>query len=133
MKPQATQGSHVLIVEDQPELRETLAELLESEGYRTDTAANGQEALAHLRSHSPPQVILLDLQMPVMTGRTFRSEQEQSPVLAVIPVVVMSGEANLGEAAAAMHAAAHLSKPIDLEKLLFLLTRYCPKPGSGST
>lgn len=127
------QGSEVLIVEDQPDQRETLAELLQMAGYRTVTAANGQEALAHLRRAAPPQVILLDLQMPVMNGRTFRSEQEQSPALAVIPVVVVSGEADLGDVAAAMHAAGHLAKPVDMEKLLRLLTRYCQKPASDST
>jgi CheY-like chemotaxis protein len=131
MKPHEMQGSDVLIVEDQPDLRETLADLLELEGYRIDTAANGQEALAHLRRGTPPQVILLDLRMPVMDGPAFRSEQQQSPTLRVIPVVVVSGEANLDQEAAAMQAAGHLPKPIDVEKLLHL-ARYCHTPGQES-
>jgi CheY-like chemotaxis protein len=128
MTPQSPHGSDVLIVEDQPDLRESLADLLELEGYRVDTAANGQEALARLRGASPPQVILLDLRMPVMDGWAFRQEQQQSPALAVIPVVVVSGEADAGKEAAVLHAAGHLAKPIDLEKLLDLLTRYCRTP-----
>jgi two-component system chemotaxis response regulator CheY len=131
MEPQPPPGNDVLIVEDQPDLRESLADLLELQGYRVDTAANGQEALAHLRGASPPQVILLDLRMPVMDGWAFRHEQQQSPALAVIPVVVVSGEADVGKEARALHAAGHLVKPIDLEALLDLLTRYCQKPAEG--
>ena len=128
MEPQPLQGSDVLIVEDQPDLRESLADLLELEGYRVDTAANGQEALAHLHGASPPQVILLDLRMPVMDGWAFRHEQQQSAALAVIPVVLVSGEADISKAAAALHAVGHLAKPVEREKLLDLLTRYCQKP-----
>jgi CheY-like chemotaxis protein len=131
MEPQPPPRNDVLIVEDQPDLRETLADLLELHGYRGDTAGNGREALAHLRASSPPQVILLDLRMPVMDGWAFRHEQQQSPALAVIPVVVVSGEVDAGKEAAALHAAGHLAKPIDLEKLLDLLTRCCQKPAAG--
>lgn len=114
----------VLIVEDQPDLRETLADLLAMKGYRVATAANGQEALEQLRHSSPPHVILLDLRMPVMNGWSFRQEQQASPSLAVIPVVVLSGEADVEEAATTLQAAGHLTKPIDLDELFALLDRY---------
>jgi len=129
MDSQPPQGTDVLIVEDQPDLRDSLADLLEMEGYRVDTAANGQEALTHLQRSCPPHVILLDLRVPVMDGRAFRHEQERSPALALIPVVVLSGEADAGHQAAALNAAGRLTKPVDLQKLLDLLTRYCRAPG----
>jgi CheY-like chemotaxis protein len=124
-RPELPADEEVLIVEDQADLRETLADLLVLEGYRVATATNGQEALDHLRSHVPPQVILLDLRMPVMNGWTFLQEQQQSPALAPIPVVVISGEAQVADKAAALGAADHLTKPVDLTALFQLLERYC--------
>jgi two-component system, chemotaxis family, chemotaxis protein CheY len=114
----------VLIVEDQDDVRESLADLLMLEGYRVATAANGQEALAQLRSQPLPHVILLDLRMPVMDGRTFRKEQQGSPALAVIPVVVLSGEAEIQETAAALEAVGHLTKPVEIERLLTVVERF---------
>src|ERR1043166_8528969 len=64
MAPAPPPAPEVLIIEDQFDLRETLADLLELEGYRVQTAANGQEALDHLHRAARPQVILLDLRMP---------------------------------------------------------------------
>ena len=114
----------VLIVDDQLDMRETLAEILQLEGYRVATAANGQEALKQLRSQPLPHVILLDLRMPVMDGHTFRKEQQGTPALAVIPVVVISGEQDIAESAAALHAVGHLTKPIEIVQLLALVEQF---------
>lgn len=114
----------VLIVDDQPDVRETLADILELEGYRVATAANGKEALEQLRSQPLPHVILLDLRMPVMDGQTFRKAQQGAPALAVIPVVVISGEGDVGESAKALDAVGHLTKPFDIEQLLTIVERF---------
>jgi CheY-like chemotaxis protein len=121
-------GHDVLIVEDQADLRDSLADLLALEGYRVATAANGQEALTQLRTGSLPHMILLDLRMPVMDGAAFRREQQAAPAWALIPVVVISAEADLGVEATALNAAGQLTKPIDLPELLSLLERFSSGP-----
>ena len=90
----------VLIVDDDEALRETMAEALGDEGFTVACSAHGLDALKLLRSGLRPDVILLDLMMPVMDGWSFREQQSRDPALASIPVVVVT----------AAHA---LSKPID--------------------
>src|SRR5690606_10740757 len=91
----------ILIVEDDPEIREALVELLESEGYWVDCKINGQDALDYLQEEASPRgkglpsIILLDLMMPVMDGWRFRAEQQKDPVLNQVPIVVMSADSNL--------------------------------------
>jgi CheY-like chemotaxis protein len=116
----------ILIVEDDPDLRDTLADVLSYEGYPVVTAANGVEGLALLQSSPRPALILLDLMMPVMNGWQFRTAQLQDPVLASIPVAVVSAVDEAREHAEMLDAAAYLRKPIQIEKLLELVERYCP-------
>ena len=80
----------VLIVEDDSDLRDMMAELLGLEGFTAVTTANGREALASLQTTGHPGVILLDLMMPVMDGYEFLHTQRQDPRFAAIPVVVLS-------------------------------------------
>ena len=80
----------ILLVEDDRDQRESLAEVLEQEGYRVIQAANGQAALAALRDGSAPAVIVLDMIMPVMNGWQFCEVQKSDPALARIPVVALS-------------------------------------------
>ncbi|MBC7545053.1 MAG: response regulator, partial [Candidatus Sericytochromatia bacterium] len=90
---QASRGG-ILIVEDDIDIRETLAEILADEGYSVASAANGLDAISYLQTEAMPCVILLDLMMPVMSGWEFRAKQQQDPTLAGIPVVVLSGDGN---------------------------------------
>ncbi|HVR61940.1 MAG TPA: response regulator, partial [Polyangia bacterium] len=106
----------VLVIDDAKDVREMMAEILEDAGYRVATACHGADGLARLRSGLNPQVILLDLMMPIMNGWQFREEQRQDSALAPIPVVVVS--ANGAAKALAIDAAAVISKPIDVDKLL---------------
>src|SRR5687767_10378202 len=79
-------AQNILIVDDDAGMREMLALFLEDEGYRCENATNGLDALSRLRSSAaPPCVILLDLNMPVMTGWEFRQEQQRDSALAGIP------------------------------------------------
>jgi len=80
----------VLIVEDDEAMREIMAEALGDEGLAVSCSANGLDALKVLRSGLRPDVILLDLMMPVMDGWSFREEQSRDPSLASIPVVVVT-------------------------------------------
>jgi CheY-like chemotaxis protein len=81
----------VLIVDDDPDIREILAETLVDKGFDVATAANGLEALRLLRSMSvPPSVILLDLMMPVMDGYGFLEQRRRDPALASIPLAIVT-------------------------------------------
>jgi CheY-like chemotaxis protein len=114
----------VLIVEDDELTREMLAVILQAEGYRIDSVANGQEALAHLRTTAAPDLILLDLWMPVMNGWEFCAAQAEDPLLAAVPVVIISATPeDATEACRPLPAAAHLRKPITVEELLDVVRR----------
>ncbi len=118
-------GRHpVLVVDDDRDIRETLQELIEDEGYDVLTARHGAEALEKLRERRPG-LIVLDLFMPVMDGAEFRRRQLADPALAQVPVVVISAAAGLDERVAAMRAEDHFEKPIRLDDLLAAIARFC--------
>jgi CheY-like chemotaxis protein len=117
----------VLVVEDDLEIRESLMEILEENGYEPVGASNGSEGLDKLRtSEEPPCLILLDLMMPVMDGKMFRQEQLRRPELADIPVVVLSAYRNVAEETKDMHVASFLKKPMKLDDVLGVVRQYCP-------
>lgn len=120
----------VLLVEDDRDIREVVAQLLEHSACRVRTAAHGKEALAHLASGFIPDVILLDLRMPVMNGWSFRAEQVQRADLAAIPVILVSGAERLYEIGLMLEVAAIHPKPIVIPVLLELLDtfRRTPEP-----
>jgi len=113
----------VLIVEDDEDLREMMAQLLTLEGFQTATVANGREALEYLHNASKPDVILLDLMMPVMDGWEFRRQQQADPSIAPVPVIVLSA-LDQGRASN-LEATAFLKKPLDFDHLLTLVRAYC--------
>ena len=113
----------VLIVEDDEDLREMMAQMLTIEGFTTATAANGREALDYLHSTRKPHVILLDLMMPVMDGWEFRRQQKADPQIAPVPVIVLSALDQ--RRAAPVEAEAFLNKPLDFDRLLELVRDHC--------
>lgn len=114
----------VVVVDDDADIRDTLVDLLEYQGYSVVCAANGAEALELLR-RVRPELILLDLCMPVMSGEEFRCHQLEDPLLAAIPTVVMSAADRIYEKTAAMQVHETLAKPIPMERLLESVGRYC--------
>jgi len=114
-------GIRLLLVEDDSSIRLALTDLLEDEGFEVTTAINGREALHYLRHAPPPEVIVLDLMMPVMDGWEFRVEQRSDPTLAGIPLLAMS--ADLSAKARAIAADGYVRKPIDFPELLRQLHR----------
>lgn len=115
----------VLIIEDDDEIREILAEMLTDKGYPVITARNGVEGLTAMRSSLLPCVVLLDLMMPVMDGWALRREMLADPKLAQIPVVVVSGAADLESKASQLKAACVLTKPVKWPVLLDSVRAHC--------
>ena len=121
-------GRTVLIVDDDADVRDAIAEVLEDGNYRPLRAENGEIALQRLRAAAPmPCVILLDVMMPVMDGAEFRDRQRGDESLRAIPVIVLSAHAEGGRSAQRMHAQAFLKKPVDLVELLKAVERFCEK------
>lgn len=113
----------ILIVEDDADLREMMAQLLTLEGFKASTVANGREALEYLSQGDKPDVILLDLMMPVMDGWEFRRQQQARADVSKVPVIVLSA---LDQTRAAdVNAVAFLKKPLDFDRLLELVRQYC--------
>ena len=118
---------HILVVEDDFAIRETIFEVLDCEGFRVTCAANGAEALLRLdeafEAGDCPGLILLDLMMPVMDGWEFRQAQRRDPRLAAIPVIVLSAGAGMESRVAALAPAAFIPKPFELDHLLHTVQR----------
>jgi CheY-like chemotaxis protein len=115
---------HILVVEDDKDLRDSLCEALELEGYQVVCVENGQAALRYLATGSRPCLILLDLMMPVMDGWTFRKELLKDPSLAAIPVIVMT--AATPTRAGAIAAQVILHKPLHMGRVVDVVQEHCP-------
>jgi CheY-like chemotaxis protein len=119
-------NAKILVVEDESGQREALAEVLSRLGYEVQCAANGSEALDLMRhSESLPELILLDLMMPVMDGWEFRAAQRKDRALADVPVVVLSALDDTAKKSVQDGAAAFLSKPLRWQALLSVVERFC--------
>jgi CheY-like chemotaxis protein len=128
--PEATGGCRsILLVEDEPEIRSSLKEALEWEGYQVVSASNGREALDCLPNLVRPCLILLDLMMPVMNGWEFAKALEANDTLAAIPIVVVTAFADEAQRQK-IGTREVVRKPVDLDLLLRLVKRYCG-PCSG--
>lgn len=128
MASEGESARRVLVVEDDECTRESLGLVLQAEGYQVASATNGLEALSHLRCRPPPHCILLDLRMPVMDGLQFRRRQVEDPILAAIPVIVVTAERNLRAQVEGLHVHDYFQKPIEMDDLLAALRRVCWRP-----
>jgi CheY-like chemotaxis protein len=109
----------ILIVEDEPDGREALSELLQAKGYDVVCAENGKAALDEIATKKP-KLILLDLTMPVMDGNAFLDVARRRHLLENVAVIVTTAEPSPSTAG----AAAVVKKPIRLERLLSLIGRF---------
>lgn len=116
-------SKHVLIIDDERDIRETLQELLESEGHHITLASNGQDALNLLHSPSEEKfdLILLDLMMPVMSGIDFRLEQQKDPQLRQIPTYLMSASRNTQKVSSELELSGFINKPIEINELFSVI------------
>lgn len=116
----------ILVVEDDEGTSFGLSHFLETEGYNVLLAENGAVALEILKKHSLPQLILLDMMMPVMNGWQFASEFA-AKFDHRVPIVVMTAAADAEQRAIDIQASAWIEKPFDLDKLLGLIKEHMKK------
>ncbi len=118
-------SQQILIVEDDAALLEALGQVLIDEGYDLLSARDGLEAVNCLKKGNRPDVILLDLSMPVVNGWEFRMFQKRDPDLAQIPVILITAGGYTREEVAWLEPSALLPKPLDLPLLLSIIRRFC--------
>jgi len=117
----------ILVVDDQADLRQLAADLLSCNGYDVVQAGHGREAIAKLSEHSP-DLVVLDLNMPVMDGWQFRAEQLRLPDghLTEIPVLLLTGEDRSDDQIRTLKAAGFIKKPFDADELLHAIQTALP-------
>lgn len=117
---------HILLIEDEPSIRHSIARVLEIRGWAVTTAARGAEALEVMRSSDGIDVILLDLMMPDISGWEVRERQLEEELLPDVPVVILSGASgDLAEEQIALEAQEHLVKPVGPAELYEAVEPYC--------
>ncbi|HPI40972.1 MAG TPA: response regulator [Pseudobdellovibrionaceae bacterium] len=112
----------ILIVEDSLDLQRLLARLLQIEGYDINTANNGLSAFQQLeRSPSLPNLILLDIMMPVMDGYAFRNRQKKTRLFSKIPTLILSADENVSLNRLKISPKNFIKKPIEIDQLLWTI------------
>jgi CheY-like chemotaxis protein len=107
----------ILVVDDEPTIRELVADALREAGYRIDTAGNGAQALQTMQSRVP-HAIVLDLMMPQLDASGFVELARLNPRFASIPILVVTAAYGAHDAAAQIGASACLTKPFELDALV---------------
>jgi CheY-like chemotaxis protein len=110
----------ILIVDDEREIRESLEELFQDEGFEVVTAANGAEALAWLNEHDSPCAVILDLLLPIMSGQEVYREMQKSPRLQSIPVTIITSDPSRAPSGLLI-----MKKPMNVERLLTTVRQHC--------
>ncbi|GIW08504.1 MAG: hypothetical protein KatS3mg060_3309 [Dehalococcoidia bacterium] len=121
----------VLLVEDDASLRQTIRDVLELEGYRVLTAADGVDGL-DLLDREEPNVILLDLMMPRMNGYQFAESLAGRKPAVAIPIILLTADARAPDKAQQVGASAWLHKPFEIDELVSTVERACDDALSGS-
>jgi CheY-like chemotaxis protein len=118
------QGYTVLIADDEPEVVDLVQIVLETEGYRVQSASNGRKALDKI-AEQPPDLLLLDVMMPEMTGLMLLEHLRTEPAWTEIPVIMLSVVVTDPEVRMALEggATAYLSKPFEIRELVWLINR----------
>jgi two-component system cell cycle response regulator DivK len=123
---------HILIVEDQEDNRRILRDLLSSAGFALIEATTGEEGV-HLAAAHRPDLILMDVQMPVLDGHEATRRIKAQPDLRHIPIIIVTSYALSGDDAKARAAGAdaYVAKPFSPRELLATIRRFVPQPGGA--
>jgi len=117
-------NARILLIDDDPDIAAALTDLLTDQGHAVQSAPNGKEALVLLRAEPLPQLIFLDLTMPVMDGAQFRLAQLRDRRLSTVPVVLVSADRNLAARALELKVDGWLPKPTTAEQVLDAAERF---------
>lgn len=107
----------MLVVEDDERIQRLVQIVLKGEGYKVRQATNGRQALDMINDEAP-DLVLLDLMLPVLDGWALRERLKQKPATAAIPILVMSAVRNLPQTARELDVAGYLSKPFEIDDLI---------------
>jgi CheY-like chemotaxis protein len=124
-------AADVLVIDDDHDVRDSMADLLEHAGYHVGRAHSAEEALARLRAGYRPAVVLVNYEMPGMSGGDFIDECRADPALADIPVAVLSGFAGATLSEEDSRSFVSVTKPVDLTELVALVDSLAGQ-GSGA-
>ena len=127
-------AASILVIDDDLDIRNAIADVLTDEGYHTVTAADGARGLEFLRAQSSyPSLIILDLRMPGMDGQQVGEALRGDPKLKAIPIVLVSADANVKKVALELGAIGYLRKPMEMDLLLEIVATACAAtPGESS-
>ena len=117
----ATSIRRILIIEDEEDIREILKEFFEGEGYEVLTAVHGKDGFRMLEENRAPDMILVDLMMPVMSGEEFIEKKKLHPQFSSIPTVIMSADHRTKAKAQALNIKWAINKPLELTALISIV------------
>jgi CheY-like chemotaxis protein len=115
----------ILIVDDEPDIRDSLEEFFREEGYTVSTAADGADALESLKDAELPCVVILDLIMPVLSGNEVYEHMQRDPRLVNVPVIITTSDPTRAPSGLMI-----MKKPMSLSRLLSTVRQHC---GMGSS
>jgi DNA-binding response OmpR family regulator len=119
-------GNRILVIEDDADVREALAEAMRAAGFAVDVAVDGADGLVRLRGGPPPSLILLDLRMPRLCGAEFLRAMRDDEAHARVPVITMTAGGDRRQDG----VLAHLHKPFDLDDLLEIVRSVVGAPAA---
>ena len=121
---ESTKQKTILLIEDANELLQLLKSILEMKGFRILSANNGEDALELLRNNPElPDLILLDMMMPIMSGQQFMEKKNQDLRIAAIPVVLLTAHKDALEAKSKLGARDFIKKPVELDEVFEVINR----------
>jgi CheY-like chemotaxis protein len=131
MQAKDSSGASILVVDDDADVRDGLCDALRDEGFHVTTASDGAAAVRQIATEPAPDLVLLDLRMPVMDGRKFLERRATDQTLKQIPVIVVSATADsrLGLDQPGVEI---VRKPVDLDALLRLIRRQLVTTGPSA-
>jgi len=126
MPPSNPEGP-ILVVDDDPDVRDAIVDTLQDEGYHVVQTPGGREALVYLRSNPPPSLIFLDWNMAPMNASQFMDEFCKEPSFQGVPVVLITADLHASQKATTSRYDGFITKPINLDTLFSVVERFTKK------
>ena len=114
----------ILVVDDDPDVRDALVDTLQDEGYEVVQSSGGREALDYLGSHAKPALIFLDWNMAPMNAPQFMSEFCKDPLNGDVPVVLITADVHASQKVTTSRYDAFITKPVNLDTLFAVVEKF---------